>query len=100
MFSINAKIHLLHVILLVHLLLGLAADHKSLARHLIANVGRKRDVLDDDGCDLDTLIGDAALSRPGGGAEEEQSRQTDSVPYRGSFAVRMRKWTKSLQTKP
>lgn len=49
--------YLLHIILLVHLLLGLAADYQRLAGHLVAYIGRERDVLDDDGCDLYTLNG-------------------------------------------
>lgn len=48
-------IYLLHVVLLVHLLLGDAADHQGLARHLFADVCRERDVLDDDRGDHDTL---------------------------------------------
>lgn len=66
--------HLLHVILLVHLLLGLAADHQRLAGHLIADIGRERHVLDDDGCDIDTLNGDIRMLR----AQEREGEEEEA----------------------
>lgn len=53
--GVASRAHLLHVVLLVHPLLGDAADHQCLAGHLLCDVGRELDVLDNYGRDYYSL---------------------------------------------